>query len=96
MVIVQTVIAVSVLLGIHEKPGPTLGIHTGQSAVVMVLVGQENIQFIISDPKAGQGLLHGFQALLFPEPGIHHQAAPPVPARNQEYFYFTDTFLVAV
>ena len=96
VVIVQTVIAMPVFLGIHEQPRASGRILAGQTAVVMMLVGQEYIQPVIGDSQFSQRLFHDVQTRPAAKARVHHQASLPILSRNEEYLNLINAFLIAV
>ena len=94
--VVQAVVAVPVLQAVQKQPGSPLRVHTGQPAVVVVLVGQKNVQLVVTDPQLLKHSLHDPQAVLVAEARVHHQAPSAFRSLDNKYFNLADAQLPAV
>ena len=81
----------AIFLGIHEDPGAPVCIKIGKTCVIMVFVGEKNIQIIIADPVPDQKLVHDFLVFFCSIAGVDHQASAAVFSWNQEYIDYRGT-----
>ena len=94
--VIQAVVTVPVLQTVQKQPGSPLRVYAGQPAVVVVLVGQKNVQLVVTDPQLLKHSLHDPQAVLVAEARVHHQAPSAFRSLDNKYFNLADAQLPAV